>query len=137
VKPGARHLQPARDLREVEWENTQRDFFPTIPKELHMKARIAAALCLVPLLGALAALTPASAHAQSEKQFALVKPGESADEVKSLIGSPDGTESFTRAHRKAWDYRFIDAWGNDAQFSVTFDSQGRVLSTFTQRSEGD
>jgi hypothetical protein len=37
----------------------------------------------------------------------------------------------TRTH--AWSYRYYDTWGFAAEFSVTFDANGRTVSTFSKR----
>ena len=64
-----------------------------------------------------------------------IHPGQSRDDVERLIGPPVRTMHFPRLGHTAWDYRYVDTWGYPAIFSVTFDSQGRVVSKISQRIE--
>ena len=73
-----------------------------------------------------------------EAHFALVVPGRSTQEtVMRLLGPPRLTLEFSRLAQTAWDYRYRDAWGYTADFSVMFSRNGVVVSKFTQRVDGD
>ncbi|HET6265939.1 MAG TPA: outer membrane protein assembly factor BamE [Usitatibacter sp.] len=71
----------------------------------------------------------------NDETFYRVQPGMTRDDILRLIGPPGETMSFSHSGRYAWDYRFVDTWGYRAIFSVTFDSNGVVLSKISQRIE--
>jgi len=71
------------------------------------------------------------------EHFARVTMGLSKDDVQRIIGPAGRVEVFPRQKELVWDYRFVDAWGYSAQFSVVFDAQGRVHHTITWREEKD
>jgi hypothetical protein len=72
-------------------------------------------------------------QALDDDTFNAIQPGMTEDEVLRLIGPPRETWRFARLGHHAWDYRYNDAWGYPAIFSVTFDSSGRVVSKISQR----
>jgi hypothetical protein len=67
--------------------------------------------------------------------FNRIRPGLTKDEVLRMIGPPRETMTFERLGHEAWDYKYVDTWGYDAIFSVTFDREGRVVSKISARIE--
>jgi hypothetical protein len=62
--------------------------------------------------------------------FAKVTPGLDKAAVRRLIGRPAKTTPFPLKQQEVWDWRFQD--GSQAQqFSVTFDTEGKVVSAAT------
>ncbi|CAN5890441.1 hypothetical protein BH11PSE8_BH11PSE8_16610 [soil metagenome] len=63
--------------------------------------------------------------------FAQIAPGLDKAQVRRLLGPPAKTQSFAlKPQEDVWDWRFAD--GTEGKvFSVTFDKDGRVLSTAT------
>ncbi|CAN5284814.1 hypothetical protein BH11PSE9_BH11PSE9_26750 [soil metagenome] len=63
--------------------------------------------------------------------FAQIVPGLDKAQVRRLLGLPAKTQSFAlKPQEDVWDWRFAD--GTEGKvFSVTFDKDGRVLSTAT------
>jgi outer membrane protein assembly factor BamE (lipoprotein component of BamABCDE complex) len=104
--------------------------------------KIAAALLVSVLAGGCAVPMGASHLPVSEYRIlddaavARVLTGQTRDEVLALLGPPVQTMPFPRLGHVAWDYRIMDTWGYQAVFSVTFDSQGLVVSKITQRLDG-
>jgi hypothetical protein len=100
--------------------------------------RLAGALlpaCFLVLLGACATGPFASTGAapRNDALFAQVARGMPEPEVAQLLGRPDETMRFPLSRSEAWDYRYYDAWGYMAIFSVTFGPDGRVASTISNR----
>jgi len=100
--------------------------------------RIAGALLpavILALLSACATVSPglAGAPPRSDALFAQVTSGMSEPEVAQLLGRPDETMRFPLSRNEAWDYRYHDAWGYIAIFSVTFGPDGRVASIISNR----
>jgi|SRR5665213_1183838 len=73
----------------------------------------------------------------NDDQFFHVQAGMTRDEVLRMIGPPGDTMAFARSNQVAWDYRYMDTWGYLAEFSVTFDVTGHVVSKFKRRFERD
>lgn len=71
----------------------------------------------------------------SEEAFQRVAPGQTREEIMGMIGAPVETMAFPRLSQVAWDYRFVDTWGYQAIFSVTFDENWIVVGKFTRRLE--
>ena len=67
--------------------------------------------------------------------FNAIRPGLTKEDILRMIGPPRDTMAFPRLGHEAWDYKYTDTWGYPAIFSVTFDSDGRVVSKITQRIE--
>ncbi len=65
-----------------------------------------------------------------------IETGATREQVLRRIGPPGTTMDFPRLHEIAWGYRYVDSWGYLCEFSVTFDAQGRVASTFSRRLDG-
>jgi outer membrane protein assembly factor BamE (lipoprotein component of BamABCDE complex) len=60
--------------------------------------------------------------------FAKVAAGLDKREVRRLLGRPAATQLFGLKRQEVWDWRYAD--GQEARlFSVTFDADGRVVST--------
>jgi outer membrane protein assembly factor BamE (lipoprotein component of BamABCDE complex) len=90
-------------------------------------------LAAAALVAGCAAISASNEPARDEAMFAAVRPGMTMDEVRARLGPPSDTMPFAPSRTLAWDYRFADAWGYMALFSVIFDAQGRVATTQTQR----
>ena len=73
----------------------------------------------------------------NEDHFYQIRPGLRRDDVLRLIGPPGETGAFPRLGQVAWDYRFTDAWGYTAIFSVMLDNDGVVVGKVTRRIERD
>ena len=69
-------------------------------------------------------LTPAN--------FAKIQPGWDQAQVRRVLGKPARTQSYAlQQYQETWDWRYAD--GQEAKmFSVTFDPDGRVTTTFSQ-----
>ena len=69
--------------------------------------------------------------------FAKVETGWDKARVRRLLGTPAKVQRYAlKADEEVWDWRFAD--GSQAMvFSVTFDRQGRVISTATTADEKD
>ncbi len=62
------------------------------------------------------------------QNFAKVTPGLDKAEVRRLLGRPAKTQSYALKNQEDWDWRYLE--DNQARlFTVTFDADGRVLST--------
>lgn len=73
-------------------------------------------------------------QALSEERFARIVPGSSTGaDVERLIGPPWRRIEFPNLRQVAWDYRFRDAWGYLAEFSVMVGERGLVERTHTVR----
>jgi hypothetical protein len=65
-------------------------------------------------------------------EFAKVTPGLTKQEVRRLLGRPAKVQAYALKAEEVWDWRF--ASGTEGRlFSVTFDADGRVVSTATTR----
>ena len=62
--------------------------------------------------------------------FAKVEPGWDKAQVRRLLGLPAKTQRYELKQEEVWDWRFADNAENK-QFSVTFDTSGRVTATAT------
>lgn len=70
----------------------------------------------------------------TEDTFRRIERGRtSGEEVERLIGPPWRSIDFPNKGQVAWDYRFRDAWGYLAEFSVMLDRRGIVADTVTVR----
>jgi outer membrane protein assembly factor BamE (lipoprotein component of BamABCDE complex) len=94
-------------------------------------ARALAVLATVVLQGCAAVL--ASNEPLRNGLIGQVQQGMTEDQVRAVLGPPDETMAFERTKTVSWDYRYTDTWGFMAMYSVTFGSEGRVVSTFSRR----
>ena len=62
--------------------------------------------------------------------FAKIEPGWDKAQVRRLLGAPAKTQRYELKQEEVWDWRFADNAENK-QFSVTFDTSGRVTATAT------
>lgn len=62
--------------------------------------------------------------------FVKIQPGQSGDEVRKILGRPGKVTPFALKQQEVWDWRWRDGQ-IDKVFSVTFDAQGRVVSSAT------
>ncbi len=62
--------------------------------------------------------------------FAEITPGLDKSQVRLLLGRPAATQAYPLKGEEVWDWRFLDA-GASKLFSVTFDGEGRVITTAT------
>lgn len=67
--------------------------------------------------------------------FALVAAGMDRSQVRRLLGRPAKTTPYALKREEVWDWRYDDR-GEARLFSVTFDADGRVLSTATGNDPG-
>jgi len=81
------------------------------------------------------AATPGTSSARppmSDKRFAAVQAGMTTDDVQTSLGAPRRITKFP-AGNVAWDYEGTDTWGYMVEYSVTFGSDGRVVSKLARR----
>ena len=72
----------------------------------------------------------------TEETFMRIRTGTTTgEEVRRMLGPPWRVVRFDNLGANAWDYRFRDAWGYLADFSVMIDDRGVVASKFTARIE--
>jgi hypothetical protein len=67
----------------------------------------------------------------SERYFAMVQPGMTQPQVRDLLGRPAKRVPYRLSHTEVWDWHYLDGMQNKL-FSVTFDAEGRVLSSARQ-----
>ena len=89
---------------------------------------------------ALADSAPADATARSQQASKKdlpqqIRPGMNSAEVLALIGPPHAKMRFDRTRTTAWDYRYVDAWNYDSEFSVILDDDGVVVGKVTTRND--
>jgi len=90
-------------------------------------------LAAAALLAGCAAVNASNEPSRNEAFFARVHTGMSMDEVRTQLGPPNETMPFPALKSIAWDYRYQDAWGYMAAYSITFGEDGRVASMFSHR----
>jgi hypothetical protein len=73
----------------------------------------------------------------NDANFDSMPLGMTEDEVLRRLGPPRDTWTFRRSETHAWDWKYMDTWGYESIFSVTFDANGRSISKFKQRIERD
>lgn len=73
----------------------------------------------------------------NEDHFYRIQNGQTREDVLRMIGPPGETMDFPRLRQEAWDYRYQDAWGYLAIFSVMLDRDGLVVGKVTRRLERD
>jgi hypothetical protein len=73
----------------------------------------------------------------NDGNFDSLELGLTEDDVLRRLGPPRDTMAYPLSHTHSWDWKYQDAWGYPAIFSVTFDAQGRVVSKFKERIERD
>ena len=61
--------------------------------------------------------------------FARVKPGQTQQDVRNILGRPAATVPYALKQQEVWDWRCKPSGHESKLFSVTFDSNGRVVST--------
>lgn len=69
--------------------------------------------------------------------FDALELGLTEEEVLRRLGPPRESMAYPMSRTHSWDWKYQDAWGYPAIFSVTFDAQGRVISKFKERIERD
>jgi hypothetical protein len=75
-------------------------------------------------------------QALTDDTFYRIQTGTTTGEdVRRLIGPPYRVVRFDNLRQDAWDYRFRDAWGYLADFSVMVDDRGVVAGKVTARIE--
>ena len=62
--------------------------------------------------------------------FAKVEPGWDKAQVRRLLGRAAKTQTYAQKQEEVWDWRFADS-AESKVFSVSFDLNGRVVSTST------
>ena len=68
--------------------------------------------------------------------FDGIRAGMTEKDVLAAIGPPNRTMAFSLSNTHAWEYRYLDSWGYLAEFSVTFDANGVMVSKLKRRIEG-
>ena len=68
-----------------------------------------------------------------DEVFDRMKAGMTEKEVLAAIGPANRTMAFSLSNTHAWEYRYQDAWGYLAEFSVTFDADGVMVSKLKRR----
>ena len=61
--------------------------------------------------------------------FARVKPGQTQQDVRSILGRPAATVPYALKQQEVWDWRCKPSGQESKLFSVTFDRSGRGVST--------
>lgn len=67
-----------------------------------------------------------------------VLPGQSAEEIAALLGTPYRRVRFENLRATAWDYFFMDTWGYTVELSVMMSDEaagGRVVGKVLRRIE--
>ncbi len=72
----------------------------------------------------------------TDDTFSAISAGMTEQDILRMIGPPGKTMPFPLSDTHAWDYRYVDTFGYNATFSVTFNAKGIVLSKLTTRIEG-
>ena len=62
-----------------------------------------------------------------------IQNGMTREQVETVLGKPDEVMSFARTQTVSWEYRYTDSWGFLALYSVDFNTNGRVVATFSRR----
>lgn len=97
-------------------------------------AAMLSAVATIPLVSC-ASLAP-PAQVLTDDVFAGIQAGMPAAEVLVAIGPPDRKERFDSTRTTAWDYRYRDTWGYDAELSVIVDDRGVVVGKISTRNSG-
>ena len=80
-----------------------------------------------------AAVGASNEPSRNDAFFQRVEIGMTTDDVLRRLGPPDESMRFPLSGSTAWDYRFYDAWGYLAMYSITFGPDGRAASRFSRR----
>ena len=64
--------------------------------------------------------------------FARIVPGMEEGEVRRMLGKPAKMMTYKLKQETDWDWNYIDPPTREMQFTVTFDSSGRVLRTLNR-----
>ena len=62
-----------------------------------------------------------------------IQNGMTREQVETVLGKPDEVMAFARMQTVSWEYRYTDSWGFLALYSVDFNTNWRVVSTFSRR----
>jgi outer membrane protein assembly factor BamE (lipoprotein component of BamABCDE complex) len=92
-----------------------------------------AALAASLLLAACAVSLQPRGPYRSDELFGRIQAGMSKEQVFGLTGPPDNRMGFSASRPDSWGYFYWDTWGYYAEFSVTFDENGRVVSKISRR----
>jgi outer membrane protein assembly factor BamE (lipoprotein component of BamABCDE complex) len=71
----------------------------------------------------------------NDAHFDSMPLGVSEQEVLRELGPPRDAMAYKLSSTHSWDWKYMDTWGYESLFSVTFDAQGRAISKFKQRIE--
>ena len=72
-------------------------------------------------------------YRRSDALFAQAQVGMSKPEVDAITGPHDNEIPFPRLGHTSWGYYYFDTWGYYCEQSVTFGTDGRVVSKFSRR----
>jgi hypothetical protein len=73
---------------------------------------------------------------RSDELFSRVRTGMTQQQVRETIGAPDDSMYYPLSGQTGWGYLYFDTWGVWAEFSVTFGTDGRAVSTHSRRLDG-
>jgi outer membrane protein assembly factor BamE (lipoprotein component of BamABCDE complex) len=93
------------------------------------------ALALASTISACASFSQAAATEPEYERLAQVHAGLSSDDVLRIAGKP-GTRTGAAKSGEVWIYNTRDAWGEDTEYDVTFNSSGVVASVTPVRERG-
>jgi SmpA/OmlA family protein len=69
----------------------------------------------------------------SDERFAPIEAGMTRDDVRRIAGPPLKTMAYPLLGTDSWEYQGYDTWGYFMEYSVTFASDGRVVSKLARR----
>ena len=105
-----------------------------------MQQRVQFAIVLVVALLATACAQPGAGLYRRDLNddiVARVAPGQTVQEITTLLGVPYRRVRFDNLKATAWDYFFKDTWGYWVEFSVMMSDDGRVVGKVSRRIERD
>jgi outer membrane protein assembly factor BamE (lipoprotein component of BamABCDE complex) len=63
------------------------------------------------------------------ENFARVRPGQTRDDIRRILGKPTKVEVFRLKQEEVWGYRWMESPTERAFFNVHFGVDGRVTTT--------
>jgi outer membrane protein assembly factor BamE (lipoprotein component of BamABCDE complex) len=95
-------------------------------------SKLVLAVGIAATLGACASIGAKSFNPERDR-LAQIHSGLTQQEVRDLAGRPDNVTSDSRTGAALWIYSYEDLWGYPSEFDVTFDENGKVASTYSER----
>lgn len=65
----------------------------------------------------------------NDATFASIRPGQTKEEIRRMLGRPAETMTFARREEEVWSWRYEPATGERWMFHIHFDLDGRVRTT--------